>query len=335
MAKILKTAAGSLPQLQLQKATTTNYVVGIDAGATKTMAGVGLDTTVLGYGTAGPANIHVTIADLVVKHLAQAVAQAVKTCRLPATSRCVSLVVGMSGIDAPSDQMKGERLVRQALRTWLSRQAIVTVSNDIHIVRRSGSAQSYGISLIAGTGSHGFGINRSGDIAYTGGLEYILSDEGSAFDIGCKALRAAVRSADGRVKFTSLQTSLLKHFGASSVRGLVPIIYRPNKLDKAAIAALATLVEVEAARGDWYAKKIMEETLAELVLHVTVLLRKLRLRTTPVDIVVAGGLWSMKQWPLLQQFQQAIKRLAPKARVIIPSHPPVWGAVKLAQEQLT
>lgn len=315
------TTTKTQPQAQLLHQTA--LVLGIDAGATKTTASMGQR---IGY--SGPANIHTTKPDDIIKHLREATSQ------VASGQRFQSVVVGMAGIDSPHDQMKAEPLVKKALQPWLQPRTQLQVMNDIHLVRRSGSDDPYGIALIAGTGSHCFGMNHHGDIAYAGGLEYLLADEGSGYEMGVKVLRAAVRSSDGRTKPTKLQQAVLQHFHIASVRALEPIVYHGQGLNKTKIAQLAKLVDNLAAKGDWRAKEILAESLDELALHVAAIVQRLHLTKVPFDLVVAGGLFDISATKFLQQFRQRVKRIAPHATVIKPQHPPVWGAVRLAQDQL-
>jgi N-acetylglucosamine kinase len=190
------------------------------------------------------------------------------------------------------------------------------------------------VALIAGTGSHCFGINPSGDVAYAGGLEYVLSDEGSGYDIGLKVLRAAVRSADGRSQHTKLEEAVLQHYKVKSIRALEPIVYHSNQFGKTQIAQLAKLVDSAAATGDWRAQAILAETVTELVAHVRAVVQRLNLATEPFDLVVVGGIFEITAVPLFARFKRVIKTIAPRASLIQPNQPPVWGAIRLAQDQL-
>ena len=308
------------PQPLLIRTTTT--VLGIDAGATKTAASTG---TQVGY--SGPGNLHTTKSEDLIKHLQEAVTKVVTR-----PLQFQSVVVGMAGVDSPHDQIRAERLVKKALVKWLRPQTRLTVVNDIHIVRRSGSDDPYGIALIAGTGSHCFGMNHRGDIAYAGGMEYLLSDEGSGYDMGLKVLRAAVRSADGRSKPTKLERAVLQHFKIRSIRSLEPIVYHGQRLDKSRIAKLAKLAD-QFAKTDWRAKEIMDESIDELVQHVAAVVQRLHMKRLPFDLVVAGGLFDITAVPFYKTFCLKVKRFAPNCTIIKPTQPPVWGAVRLAQDQ--
>lgn len=308
-------------------------VLGIDAGATKTTAAIGNATTVLATGQSGAGNLHSASEKEVAEHINDALRRALHGMKRPVIN-FMHIVIGMAGIDSPQDQIRAERLLIKTLRPWCTPRTSLAVMNDIHIVRRSGSEQPFGVALIAGTGSHCFGVNADGDVAYAGGLEYILSDEGSGYDIGLKVLRAAVRSADGRIPHTSLQEAALQHFKVRSIRALEPLVYHSNRFGKQVIAKLAKLVDSAAVSGDWRAQEIMEETIKELVAHVHAVVQRLALTDVAFDLVLVGGVFDITAVPFLQRFKRAVKKITPKAHIIRPKHPPVWGAVRLAQDKL-
>ncbi len=329
-------ATQTQPQALLLKQ--AKFVLGIDSGATKTAAAVGDDQKIYGVGKGGPGNLHTVKAEEIIHNLRTATEQAVQHVKTRSRLAFRSVVVGMAGIDSPNDQLRAERIVKKALTPWLNHQSHLEVLNDIHLVRRSGSDDPYGIALIAGTGSHCFGINHKGEMAHAGGLEFILSDEGSGYDMGLKVLRAAVRSGDGRTKPTKLQSAVLAHFKIASIRSLEPLTYHGQiygqRLDKSKIAKLGKLVDPLAAAGDWRAKEIINETLEELTMHVAAVVQRLQMKKMPFDLVVAGGVFEISTIPFLKRFTARIKNIAPHATVIKPSHPPVWGAVRLATDQL-
>lgn len=326
---ILKSKTAPQPLLLKQ----AKLVLGIDSGATKTAAAVANMERVLGTGKAGPGNIHSAKAEAIIEHLQTAVKQAIAALPAHQPIQFAAVVVGMAGLDSPQDQFKCERIVKKALQPWINSKTHLDVVNDIHLVRRSGSDDPYGVALIAGTGSHCFGVHPNGDMAHAGGLEYLLSDEGSGYEMGVKVLRAAVRSSDGRCKPTKLQTAVLKYFHIASVRALEPIIYHGNGLNKTQIAKLAKLVDVCAKQGDWYAKQILSEAITALVLHVAAVVQRLNLKRVPFDLVVAGGLFEITATPFLQRFKRQVKLIAPHATILKPNRPPVWGAVRLAQDK--
>lgn len=331
IAMALRPKLKPLPKSTLQQRET--YVLGIDSGATKTVAGLANRHTILGLGQSGAGNLHTTPAAVVTEHLTEAIAKAVQAGNQKKIY-IEHVVVGMAGIDSPPDQIKAEHLIKKVIQPWSHAQTTLTVVNDIHIVRRSGSAASAGVALIAGTGTHCYGINQQGDIAYAGGLGHILADEGSGYDLGLKVLRAAVRSADGRSRHTQLEEAVLQHFKIKSIRALEPIVYHSANFNKTQIGQLVKLVSPVAKASDWRAQELLTETVAELVAHVKAVIQRLHLEKIPFELVVVGGLFDNTAFTLLTRFKRAIKTIAPNVTIIKPTDPPVWGAIRLAQDLL-
>ncbi|MFA5995525.1 MAG: BadF/BadG/BcrA/BcrD ATPase family protein [Patescibacteria group bacterium] len=315
----------------MEKKVAAKLVLGIDAGATKVTAAVADKKTILGSGTAGSANIHTTPANQLISHLASAVKQALRAAHLPITTKFHNIVVGMAGIDSKIDETLAKRLINQAIGKY---SKTITVLNDIHIVLRSGSNQPYGIALIAGTGAQGFGINSTGKTWQVGGLEYLISDEGSACALGLKAMRAALQSSDGRIKKTTLELIVKRYFKLRNLRALEPIIYHQPVFPKKIIAQLAPLVNQAALKKDWRAKEIVNETLSEILSYIQALVKNLNMQQDTFDLVLVGGVFKLTANHFKQNLFKRICKLAPRANIILPKTAPVLGAVRLAQAKL-
>lgn len=305
------------------------FVLGIDAGATKTTVAIANQNTILGYGHSGPANNHSTSPAQIIQHIQTAVHKALRASHLPPTTTFTYSVAGMAGIDSMVDEQLAKRILRRALHTTK-----FMVVNDVHIVLRSGSKNKYGLALICGTGAQGFGINVKGETARVGGLEYLISDEGSGYEMGNKALRAALRSADGRIKHTILEELVLKHFKIKAIRDIEPLIYHQAYVPKAEIGQLSVLVEQAAKKNDWRAKEIINETTQEILLYIHTLIQRLHMKKDSFDIVLVGGMFKLQACNFQQHLYAGIKRIAPTATIIIPKQPPVLGAVRLAWEKM-
>lgn len=307
-----------------------NYVLGIDAGATKTTAVIGTETSILKSGISKEANLHTTASKKIIKHLQLATQKALQQSSLSKKIKFQHIVIGIAGLDTKADYTKAQRCAQQALKPWLSKITNLTILNDIDIVLRSGTDQPYGIALIAGTGSHALGINRQGQRWQVSGLDYLLADEGSAYAVGLAALHTAAKSADHRTKKTLLEPLILKHFKVESIRDLLPLLYT-STIPKATIAQLATVVEAAAIKRDWCAQDILQHATTELILQVSTIMKQLHMQRGRYDIVVTGGMFQMQQYPFLKNFTTKISSMFPKAQVISPQSSPAIGAVKIAQ----
>jgi hypothetical protein len=68
-----------------------------------------------------------------------------------------------------------------------------------------------GIVVNAGTGSFAAGIGADGRTIRAGGWGNIIDDEGSAYDIGKLAIRAALRALDGAERKTAIAKARFAH----------------------------------------------------------------------------------------------------------------------------
>ena len=105
---------------------------------------------------------------------------------------------GLAGVDNKEDKENVTEAASKIERKLLPFPFVVV--NDIEIVFPSVGLEE-GVIVICGTGSNFF-ARKGKKEAFAGGLDYILSDEAGAFDIGIRILRAAVKSFDGRGKKT-------------------------------------------------------------------------------------------------------------------------------------
>jgi N-acetylmuramic acid 6-phosphate etherase len=261
----------------------TNFLLGIDGGASKTVALLaGPDGCVLGRGAAEAANYQVAGMDRTCAAITRAVAAAFADARIaPAPAGAVCL--GLAGVGRPEDQV--------LFQAWAAQQwpgARVTVASDAELVLASGTPQGWGLALICGTGSIAYARDQAGRAARAGGWGYLLGDEGSGYAIGLAALRAVARAADGRDPPTALTGAILAGWSLGAPPDLIRGVYREGR-SNAEVAALAVLVEDAAANGDATAQQIIEGACRELTLMLGAAAGQLEMRG-PLPCALAGGL---------------------------------------------
>ncbi len=296
-------------------------VLGIDAGGSKT---VGLlaeaDGTVLGRAEGGGANLR-THGELGVEKVLYGLLEG-----LPAEARRAGAVaIGIAGADRPEDA--------EVLRAILARLGFrdrVVVTNDASIALVAGSPARIGLALVCGTGSIAWGRNAAGEIARSGGWGWHLGDEGSGFWIGVRAVREALRAADGRGPATLLEGSLTAHFDIARPEQILRAVY-DGEFPRHRVAAFAASVEEAARAGDEAARSIITAASNELVLAASSVREKLRLPSAPYDVVLSGGTFRA-----VATLEAAVaERLdAPPARIVRLRDEPALGAVRLAIEAL-
>lgn len=302
-------------------------IIGVDGGGTKTQAWC-VDThfRLLGEGSSGPSNPAAVGHTVSLTHLREAIEEAYAAAHGAPLS---ALVVGMAGLDTEQEVAAARQLLTQEL-AFLSPQ-ILWVGNDTHLALRSGTESPNAIVLISGTGSNCYGRTEDGAEAWAGGLDYLLADEGSGYAVGLAVLRASVRAEDGRGSDTLLHQMVLDHFSLSSVRELKSIVYQPD-FTKPMTAELAQYAFLARDQGDQLSSQILTQACWELLAHVTAVYQQLEWAGNPPDLVLVGGM--MRPDRLFPELSGLVAQAFPQMRVIIPEHPPVFGAIVLAKDLL-
>ena len=193
-------------------------VVGLDAGGTRTrvvLAVAAADGRLLGEGAAGPGNALTVPVPQLTEHLAEAVAEAVPE-RL--RKSVVAVVGGFAGATAASPDDPGHVNARTALTAALRRLGVpagpVGVCSDIEAAFAAApGTPADGLALVAGTGAVAMRITGRHGTATVDGDGWLLGDDGSGFWIGRAAVRAALRTADGRGPTTVLARTVGRALG--------------------------------------------------------------------------------------------------------------------------
>jgi N-acetylglucosamine kinase-like BadF-type ATPase len=303
-----------------ETASTPPYVLGIDAGGTKTVCLLAdANGTILAEARAGGANLQAVGELEVEKVLHDVMERAIGDRQLLPSVICL----GVAGVDRPDDAAAIRGLMRR-----IGYKARVLIANDALIALVAGVAHDPGVVIIAGTGSIAYGRNAQDEAARAGGWGYVLGDEGSGYWIGRHALRAVVRHADGRGRPTALTPHVFRHFGVSRAQELVHAIYHRN-LRPSAIAAVTRAVQQAADEGDEVALNILSVGARELAGCAASVVRQLGLADGTFSFVLAGG--TLQSLPrLAAELQPMLHDLAPHAPVTRLDREPAFGAVTLA-----
>lgn len=141
------------------------------------------------------------------------------------------------------------------------------ISNDITPLVLDAPAGEGHVVTVCGTGSGFVATDGNSPPCRIGGCEYLASDEGSAFDLGLRGLRAAARALDGRGAGTALTALIAQHAGAE-VPALARELARTSS-PKTAVAALAPVVLRAWLEGDLVAARVVADAIEELALGVS------------------------------------------------------------------
>ncbi|MCD6536670.1 MAG: hypothetical protein J7K49_06560 [Thaumarchaeota archaeon] len=191
-----------------------------------------------------------------------------------------------------------------------------------------------GIAMIAGTGSIGFGINKRGERARSGGWGWIIGDEGSAYWIAIKALNAVSRAYDGRGEKTILSKKLKEYFSIENELEILTKIYKEMGGEVKEIAKIAKIVDEAANEGDIIARRIMEEAGKELALCVLSIAKRLNMEKDEIIVGGIGGVYKSKH--VRRVFHKLLEENLPNAEIREPltGYTPILGPIIIAFKKL-
>lgn len=305
-------------------------LLAIDGGQTATKSLLArADGTVLASGIGGPSD-HFHIEGGVEKNRRAILGAAndvlEKTGIDPA--RIVAVGVGHTGL--PTGSRAPEVAVRIVRERLSPREVSVFPDYVTNLAGASGGQP--GVVLIAGGGAIGYGVTVDGKEAISGGFGYLLGDEGSAFDIGLRAIAAACRGADLRDQPTALTEIVLRYFDVAQTRDLPPIVYAAG-FSRERISLLSPKVVDAANAGDAAAVEIIRSSGRELARLALGVMRQLYAPGTPAPVYLTGGVFSAGPI-LMDPFRDFLRQAWSTAEPREPRFPPAAGALFLAAQSV-
>jgi glucosamine kinase len=250
----------------------------------------------------------------------QAVTCALRRARLKAVT-FDGVCVGLAGVDRTQ--------VYGPLLNWL-RKAVPAqfhlLTTDAAIALHAAFGHSPGILVISGSGSIACARDEGGKMVRAGGWGIPFDDAASGYDLGRKAVTAALRDFDGRGPHTQLTKRICQALGLPHITDVVA-----QDLSQQQIAALFPLVVEASRRRDAVARLLCEEAGHELAELALALLRRLGWQQRAVSVVCAGGVFQAGAG-IRRRFTRHIARHAPRARVALLRRVPVEGALALARD---
>lgn len=303
--------------------TQAQLVLAIDAGGTSTRTlVVRSDGTVLGRGRGGPGNHILSGWDAARASISEAVAQACAAAAVPPDLiRCA--VAGSAGV---GPNREGSDIV-QSLMTELLPRAQVQAVGDMVTAFWGALDGEVGVVVASGTGSVCYGRSPSGLTRQVGGWGQVMGDEGSAFDIAVRALRAGAQATDGRAGPTALTEYIPAALGVSNFLEVAFRIYG-EPMAREAIATLATSVYRAAAAGDPVARMLLADAGRELGCCAVAALRALDMTATHTPVAYTGAVFDAGSF-VTDAFRHSIIASCPQTSIVCAEFPPVVGAFKL------
>lgn len=294
-------------------------VLGIDGGGTKTACAIARDGRVLSEVVAGPSNLVRFPDDQVRTNLHGAINQA-----------CEAAGVQVEEIEAASLGLAGAfREVISNRAQGLAKEVLscpVEVVGDVIVALDAAVQGGSGLIVIAGTGSIALGRNDRGDIARAGGWGSAISDEGSGYWIGRRAVSAAFHAFDG-----GRSSSLMRHImTAWQVSSRDELILRSNSQPQPNFSELAPAVMHAAHEGDPVALEILSEAGTELAKLAKIVIGRLWPGSQRVDVYTVGGIFHNAN-VVRHAFENSIRADRPETQVKASSAEPIHGALIRAE----
>lgn len=270
----------------------------IDAGGSTTRVGIGTHEGVVAShegASCNPASVGIERAGANLK----AAVQAAWTTRPHDVEAVDAVWCCTSTASSSSALQKVAAEVHAALPQRAAAAATLWIANDIApLLFHDGQVRSR-VVAICGTGTGYCALHPPwGRCVRASGYEYLLSDEGSGFDIGLQGLRAVMRAWDGRGPASALTALLQPWRGVGP--GDLPALVHGSPDHKVVIASFARVVLQAAAQGDEPSLVIVERAAEELAIGVLAVARRAGLQH-PFEVALAGSLLVSGEHALLRE----------------------------------
>jgi N-acetylglucosamine kinase-like BadF-type ATPase len=230
-----------------------------------------------------------------------------------------AVCAGVAGVDRAA--------VSRPLLAWL-RKAIPArhhlLVTDAAIALHAALGTAPGMIVVSGTGSIAYARNCRGEYLRAGGWGATFDDLGSGYDLGRKAIMAALRHFDGRGERTVLTARICRTLHLSHITQVVR-----KQLDLAQVAALFPLVAQAARQGDRVARRLCAQAGCDLAQLALALAPRLS-RLGAVPVACAGGVFRSSP-TLRRSFARYLHQRLPSARVRLLQREPVEGALAMAR----
>ena len=301
------------------------YYLGVDVGGTKSHALVANEFgEAIGFGSGGPGNWEVVGYNGLTQVLREVTSQALEAAKIN-MKQIAGAGMGLGGYDWPSQRQKHIDAIRPVVP-----HCALEIVNDASLGIWAGTSEGWGISVVAGTGCNCRGLSRDHqrEGRMVGGGGAWSGESVGGYEIVHKAMQAVTFEWGKRGPATALSRAFLTKFGAKNLDDLVEGVYvgkyRFHQDDALLVFQVATQGDPEAIHVMRWAGEILGQ-MACGVIH------QLKLEDDQFEVVLIGSLHDGHPM-MTQSLDETIHTVAPGARLVRPTTPPVTGAVLLGME---
>ncbi len=295
-------AGNSNPQIAY--AFQVRYILGFDGGGTKTEC-VLMNSAdqVLARTFAGPSNPSRIGVESAVRAIEECANLALRETGL---ERGAISAVG-AGIAGTAKQEMKESMTRALQESFVG--ASITMLTDLESALAA-AGEGPAIILVMGTGSASFGRNAEGEITRAGGYGPSSSDQGSAYDIGRRAIAAATGKRVGETD-SVLGRQILEQLRCTA---WAVVQHRAQTIPDEVFPPIFPVVAGAADAGDVIAQEILIQAAQDLASLVADVADRLHLRESEFLLAKIGGTIGRSHF-FDAQIDAALKRVVPRAQI--------------------
>jgi N-acetylglucosamine kinase-like BadF-type ATPase len=303
----------------------TGYYLGVDIGATKSHALIADEAgRAAGFGTAGPGNHEVVGYEGLIAALDDITGQALAAASID-RGQIAGAGFGVGGYDWP-----GERGPTLAAIATLGLTCPIEAVNDTLIGLLAGSEAGWGVAVISGTSNNCWGWDRERRrMGRVTGNGMMFGEYGGATELVWKARCAVATAWSRRGPQTMLTELFMRQTRARSAEQLLEGL---SQGEYHLAAEVAPLVFEAADAGDAAAAECIAWAGRELGSLIVGVVRQLGFETLAFEVVQVGSMHNGGA-RLLDPMRETVHAVAPGARFVRLTAPPVVGAVLLGMEQ--
>lgn len=323
------------------------YFLSIDGGGTNCKVSIATKTGIVARASSGACNVNSVSIDELMENIRLATARAVELIpdRILQTDnplRFTKVWAGLSGLYFAYDRETVASGLEKLFNASVEAGSLILSSDDALLKSYISIDDNVdgGISVIAGTGAVATAFKKStatGEVVRvgrTGGWGCLLGDQGSAFDIGKRAVQAMLagieeRQGEGSTasrqnQCTPLEAEILSRLNCSQAELLPYLLHggTTGEQPKNRIASLATVVtqlgfREEGQGPDVRALAILKDAARALAKTIKPLTTKQICEPSSSVLVLAGGLMKLPQYRALVLEECSAEGIMPFKKIVV------------------
>jgi N-acetylglucosamine kinase-like BadF-type ATPase len=301
------------------------FFLGVDIGGTKSHALVADEEgQVVGFGEGGAGNYEV-VGWGGLRRTLEAVTKQARSSAGLGRSQIRGAGFGIAGYDWP-----GERAPTVEAIEALGLGAPYALVNDATIGLVAGASDGWGVVVVAGTSNNCRGRDQQGRTGRMTGCGPWFGEYGGAAELVAKSVQSVGLAWTKRGPETRLSEAFVRLAGAADVADLLEGLYLGRYHLSAGAAPLVFQVAEE---GDGVAEEMVRWAGRELGSLANGVIRQLGFEEESFEVILSGSLYD--GGPMLTDaMRETIEAIAPGARLVRLTVPPVVGGVLLGMEQV-